>query len=135
MKITKRQLEILIEKTTKQFLNEAAQGQKLVEFYEALNSFMSAWEWEGADNADDRPVSSKLKALRDFNPAIAKQIAHLWQEILEQVELARTALSMLSYDARGEDMMDAAWQAANKADENIMKILRPHLKAAGVFST
>lgn len=169
MKITKEQLNVLVEKTVKQLLNEApktssqsenlmkaiaaAQNltpqelgslvtqlknlqmqksgasaddvevtKKLKNFFEALNAFMSKWEWDGAGAANHRIVSSRLKTLEAFDPTVARQIAPLWQELLKQAKLASRGSSW-----GDEKILSSTWKTAEKLENDIMKIIRPRL--------
>lgn len=175
MKITKNQLNLLVEKTVKQLLNEAPKpssqsknlmkaiaaaqnltpqeigslvsqlkklqtqksgagasdvevGNKVRDFFKALNAFMSKWELDGANEASPRAVTSRLKTLEAFDPAIAGKIKPLWQELLKQAKLASHAEV-----TGGEEILSSAWDAAQKLDDDIMKIIRPIMDAKNLW--
>ena len=165
MKITKKQFDILVEKTVKQALNEApkatsenlmaaiAAAQNLTpqeigslitqlrklqtqksgagasnvdvktvvrEFYKTHNAFMTGLEYDGLAATSTRPVLSRLKKLEAFDSAMAGQITPLWKELLTQAKALEAAQS--------NKEASKAWAAVEKLDDDIMQILRPHLK-------
>lgn len=178
MKITKEQLNLLVEKTVKQLLNEAPKsssqsknlmkrieylaqnltpqeigsvvsqlkklqtqksgagasdvevGNKVRDFFNALNAFMSKWDWDGANEANPRTVTSRLKTLEAFDPAIAGQIAPLWKELLKQAKLASHAEV-----TGGEEILSSTWKTAQKLDKDIMKIIRPIMDAKNLWGS
>lgn len=136
MKITKKQFDLLIEKTVVKVIHEQLQQNEASQLDNALATLMGKWDHEGVWQAvKHAPQVSEL--LKTLNPALASKVAPLWQQIVKQIKRASAAekkrdeLSSLGYgddldakDDRLAKISQNAWMQADNLDRQIAKILK-----------
>jgi hypothetical protein len=144
MKITKKQLDYLIEKTLNKVIHEQLQKDPTSEFDRALSSMMGRWDHEGAWAALETvpQVTDRLKTLKLSNPTLVSKIVPLWQQLVKQVKRANSAEEQRNVlDSKhshiGDEGLDdrdqalakisnKAWSQADELDRQIAKIVKRH---------